>query len=596
MNLKKSLHVLKRNSLLLIKSIRLDYAYFVLQLFWVLFGSAITVLNIIIPKYLIEAVISGEIKVSFIILAGSFGVNIVSSILEKFISPFFAVRKERINAKVLDEFLNKSFSLELVNFDDSKFYDKYSIVFDNCCTITHTTMDAFLSVVSSLTQIALVFTTLLWMNKIVFAIMVAVTIIQLLIDKKRKNIQYDYQRHVAKDNRQLNYLYRLFYVPQFMRDIRVNSLKDYVFSKKAEATDSLINNIKETQSKLSVITLVLSVFSHLETLLISAYFVMKAYQGYMLVGDFYVSLNSYNSLKRSIASLFETYNTLYENDLYINDYIYFMNIGQMENAIEGENQLADIKQIEFKNVTFAYPNSKEPALKNVSFTISQGERIAIVGNNGAGKTTIIKLLLKLYKPQSGKIKINGINIERYDVSSLRKAFSVLFQDYTVYPFSVKDNITLGREVSTEKIEYALQCVDMLGKIQSLPKGIHTPVTSQMLDSGVEFSGGESQRIALARIYANSSGFVVLDEPTSNLDPFIEYKLYKSLLNTLGNKTVIIISHRLTFTYKMDRILCLNDGVLTEDGSHEELLKLNGYYSKMYHLSTEKYVTQNTEGG
>ncbi len=589
MNLKKLFRVLKRNSSLLLKGVRLDHTYFALQLFWVLFGSTITVLNIIAPKYLIEAVISGEIKVSFIILAVAFGINVLGSILERILSPFFSERKEIINAKVLDEFLNKSFSLELENFDDSGFYDKYSIVFDNCCTIVHASIDAFLGVVSSVTQIALVFTVLLWMNKTVLLIMAAVIITQLLIDKKRKKIQYDYHQHVARDNRQLNYLYRLFYVPQFMRDIRVNSLKDYVFSKKTEATDSLITNIKETQNKLSVITLILSVLSHLEMLIISSYFIYKAYQGHILVGDFFVSLNSYNSLKSSIASLFETYNALYANDLYINDYLFFMGIKPKEHSVEDSVHLLDVEQIEFKNVSFTYPNSNIPALKDVTFTISRGEHIAIVGNNGAGKTTIIKLLLKLYTPQAGEIKINGININRYDITSLRKAFSVLFQDYTLYPFSIKDNVALGRVVSSDQIEYALQSVDMLEKIRDLPAGINTSLTSQMLDSGIEFSGGESQRIALARIYASSSDFIVLDEPTSNLDPFIEYKLYKILLSSLNSKTVIIISHRLAFSYKMDRILCFCDGTLIEDGSHEELLKQNGYYSQLYRLSTEKYI-------
>lgn len=256
--------------------------------------------------------------------------------------------------------------------------------------------------------------------------------------------------------------------------------------------------------------------------------------------------------------------------------------------------LSDIEKIEFKNVSFSYPNSRTQALHNVSFTISKGERIAVIGNNGAGKTTIIKLLLKLYDPQSGEIEINGTNIKNYDVISLRKTFSVLFQDYTIYPFSIRDNITLGQELSVEKIEYSLQCVDLLKKIQSLINGIDTPITSQMNNSGVEFSGGESQRLALARIYASSSNFVVLDEPTSNLDPLIEYNLYKSLLSTLGEKTIIIISHRLTFTYKMDRILCFNDGRLIEDGSHDELLKHNGYYAQIYHLSTEKYINQTEE--
>ncbi|MBR6096423.1 MAG: ATP-binding cassette domain-containing protein [Oscillospiraceae bacterium] len=150
----------------------------------------------------------------------------------------------------------------------------------------------------------------------------------------------------------------------------------------------------------------------------------------------------------------------------------------------------------------------------------------IVGSNGAGKTTVIKLLLRLYTPQEGEIRINGIDIKSYDIESLRKAFSVLFQDYTIYPFSVKDNITLGRKTSDATIEKALKQVGLWSKVQSLPFGIDTPVTSQMLDSGVEFSGGESQRIALARIYTSQSRFVILDEPTSNLDPIrVNHKFY-----------------------------------------------------------------------
>lgn len=218
-----------------------------------------------------------------------------------------------------------------------------------------------------------------------------------------------------------------------------------------------------------------------------------------------------------------------------------MDIKPKTHSIQDEIELLGIERIEFKNVSFTYPNCNAQALKCVSFAITKGEHIAIVGNNGAGKTTIIKLLLKLYKPQDGEIEINA---------SLRRAFSVLFQDYTVYPFSIKDNIVLGRDVADRQVEYALQCVYMLNKMKDLPNGIDTPVTSQMLDSGVELSGGGSQRIALACTYASDSDCIVLDEPTSNLDPFIEYKLYKNMLNSFNDKTVVIIPIDLPFPIKL----------------------------------------------
>ena len=592
MSLKKSpLHILKRNLSLLIRSIKLDCVYFFMRLFWTLFGSVITVLNVIIPKYLIEAVLAKDTKAAFYILVFTLGINLINSIIESILSPRFATRKEKINVKVIDACLSKSFSLKLVNFDNAEFYDKYSIVFDNCCTIIHTALDTFLSIVSAITQISLVFSILFWMNKIVLIIMVFVILVQLLIDRRRKDLQYNYQVDVAKDNRQLNYLYRLFYVPQFMRDIRINSLKDFIFSKKKRATDALVENMGKTQKKISIITLFTSVISHIESFLISAYFVIKAYQGYILVGDFFVSINSYNSLKASISSLFSTYNSLYSNDLYINDYLYFMDIDeQNEEVVSHTKILHEIESIEFCNVSFSYPNSSFKALDGVSFKVNKGDKIAIIGSNGAGKTTIIKLLLRLYEPQDGSIKINGINISEYDIVSLRKLFSVLFQDYAIYPFSLRENITLGKNLTDQVVKDSLQKVGLSEKIKSLPLGLDTPITSQMSDCGVEFSGGESQRIALARIYASSSKFVILDEPTSNLDPYIEYELYNSLLSEFENRTVIIISHRLTFTYKMNRILYFNEGKLIEEGTHDDLLRDNGYYAKMYNLNVEKYTS------
>jgi len=212
-----------------------------------------------------------------------------------------------------------------------------------------------------------------------------------------------------------------------------------------------------------------------------------------------------------------------------------------------------------------------------------------VGNNGAGKTTVIKLLLRLYDPQEGIIRINGTDIREYDLVELRNSISVLFQDFTIYPFTIRENITLGKNISNEVVEDALDRVGLLNKVKSMPLGLDTPITSQMLEDGIELSGGESQRLAIARIYAGNKGFIVLDEPTSNLDPYIEQELYEAILSNLEESTVIIISHRLTFTYRMNKIICIVDGKIAEEGTHRELLRnRNGYYSGMFDLSVDKY--------
>lgn len=589
--MRNSLRVIKRNYKLISKGIKLSYSFFFVQLIWVLFGSFITVLNVIIPKFLIEAIQNHSFKQAFQILLIALGINLLGSVAEIFYTPYIALSKEKINVKIIDEFLKKSFSLDLEYFDNPKFYDKYSIVFDNCCDLVHSAIETFLSLISSITQIALVFSILLWMNKWILVVMLLIIFIQLIIDKRRKKIQYEYQKNITKQNRQLNYLYRLFYIPQFMRDIRVNSLKSFIFNKKNEATDELLGNVKSTNKKLSIITFFVSVLSHLETFFISSYFVLQAYRGYILIGDFFISLNSYNTLKSSISRLFATYNTFYSNDLYINEYMSFMDI-ECSSENKGSLKLSadEIMSVEFINVSFTYPNSHCKALDNISFSIKKGDKIAIIGNNGAGKTTIIKLLLRLYEPQEGIIKINGRDIREYDINELRNAISVLFQDYTIYPFTIRENISLGKDISDEVIEDALERVGLLDKVRNMPLVLNTPITSQMLDAGIEFSGGESQRIAIARIYAGNKGFIVLDEPTSNLDPYIEHELYESILNDLEESTVIIISHRLTFTYRMSKIICIIDGKIVEEGTHKDLIKIkNGYYSRMFDLGVVKYI-------
>jgi len=587
------LKVIKRNSNLLTVGIKSNRRLFVMQLLWVLWGSIVTVINVVIPKLLIDAIQSGLFLMAFQILLITLGINLIGSVVEIFYTPYVALSKERMNAKIIDEFLKKSFSLSLEQFDNAKFYDKYSIAFDHCCDIVHAAINTFLGLISSITQILLVFSILFWMNKIVLLIMTLAIIIQLLVDNKRKKIQYEYQTKITKQNRQLNYLYRLFYIPQFMRDIRVNALKPFIFNKKSEATDELLENISTTQKRLSKISFLIAIVTHLETFSITSYFVFEAYRGAIMIGDFFVSLNSYNTLKASISGLFTAYNTLYSNDLYIGEYLSFMSAND-ESETNNANAInaSEIMSIEFINISFTYPNSNKKALSNVSLRINKGDKIAIVGNNGAGKTTIIKLLLRLYEPQEGIIKINGRNITDYSIDSLRTSISVLFQDFTIYPFTIKDNIALGKDIDCEQVENALKKVGMIDKINGLPLGLDTPLTSQMLESGIELSGGESQRIAIARIYAGNKSVIVLDEPTSNLDPYIEYELYESVLSELKDSTVLIVSHRLTFTYKMSKIMCIIDGQLVEEGKHDDLMKNeNGYYYKMFNIGASKYIPQ-----
>ena len=206
-----------------------------------------------------------------------------------------------------------------------------------------------------------------------------------------------------------------------------------------------------------------------------------------------------------------------------------------------------------------------------------------------GSIREIKLLLRLYDPQEGEIRINNINIKEYNTNSLRSSLKTLLQDFAVYAFTIFDNITLGRDVDIDKINGALKEVGLDEKINRLDKGLYTPITSQLYEGGIELSGGETQKLALSRIFSSDSSFIILDEPTSSLDPYAEYNLYNKLLqNEDVFNTFIVISHRLTLTHKMSRIIVIENGKIIEQGNHTELMNLNGVYAEMYRIQAEKY--------
>ncbi len=296
-------------------------------------------------------------------------------------------------------------------------------------------------------------------------------------------------------------------------------------------------------------------------------------------------------IKSSINNLLSSYTAFYNNCLFAEDYIDFMK--SEENTTTNFNgiilEASDIEIIEFLNVTFSYPNSNNYALKNISFSIKKGDKLAILGKNGAGKTTIVKLLLRLYDPDEGSILINGKNIKEYNTHSLRSSIRTLFQDFAVYAFSIYDNITLGKKISDEEISNALKEVDLFNKISHLENGINTPITSQLYEGGVELSGGETQKIAISRIFSSDCSFFILDEPTSSLDPYAEYNLYNKLLEcSKHDNTFIVISHRLTLTHKMSKIIVVENGSIAECGNHAELMERGGIYAEMYKIQSEKY--------
>ena len=239
-----------------------------------------------------------------------------------------------------------------------------------------------------------------------------------------------------------------------------------------------------------------------------------------------------------------------------------------------------------KNVYFKYDNENQYALQNINLKINPYEKIALVGDNGAGKSTLIKLLLRLYKPTSGEILINNININDFDFNEYISLFSTVFQDYTIFNFKIKENICMNNEYDENKIQSILKSLE-------LDKDINLGITNLFNDDGIELSGGEGQKVAIARALYKNSSIIILDEPTSALSPQSEADLYNKLSNIVTNKTTIFISHRLASCKMVDTITVLNNGKIIEKGTHNELINIkDGYYKKMFETQAKMYLNEN----
>ena len=295
-----------------------------------------------------------------------------------------------------------------------------------------------------------------------------------------------------------------------------------------------------------------------------------------------------------LISLFDDISKLIKNGLFINNLRGFL---EYKEKIP-EDQKGIIPQgfetLEFKDVCFSYKD--EQTIKNLSFKINKDEAVALVGHNGAGKTTIIKLLLRLYDPSSGEILLNGINIKEYDLRAYRELFATTFQDFKIFGMTVRENVLMGRSVENEDevVRSSLRKTGILDKIESLPDGIDSMMTKEFFENGTILSGGQNQKLAAARTFAKPSPVKIFDEPSSALDPIAEYELFKNIMKEGKEHTMLFISHRLSSVKNCDRVLMLEGGRLIEEGTHKELIARNGSYCQMYKRQAMNYLAIENE--
>lgn len=320
---------------------------------------------------------------------------------------------------------------------------------------------------------------------------------------------------------------------------------------------------------------------------------LKAWGGAFGVGSVTQYIGAVTALSGGLSKIMESVGDAGVNAFYLKRVFSFLDIPNKmyQGSLTVEKRADRNYEVEFRNVSFCYPGSELYALKNISLRFRVGERLALVGQNGSGKTTFIKLLCRLYDPTEGEILLNGIDIRKYDYREYMSVFSVVFQDFQLLAFSVGQNVAASAVYEPEKVEKCCRKAGVWERVEAMPDGLETLLFKSLSEDGVEVSGGEQQKIAIARAMYRDSAFLILDEPTAALDPMAEYEIYTRLNEIVEDRTAIYISHRLSSCRFCDEIIVFHEGSMVQQGTHEALLAQEGKYSELWNAQAQYYVAR-----
>lgn len=549
------------------------------------------IISVIGVKYVIDAISNGDdtkkIVNAVIVIAA---VLIVTEILNwVYVEFFFNVEREKMTKGLSQMMYEKAKELDLASYDDPEFYNNFILVIQSSgerVTFVLGLVQRYIGEVVSLLTIASI---ILVIDPVCLLIVLGVVAVFTPVSKKIGKLQAERQIENNKLHRRADYFARIFYLQDYAKEVRMNDIQPLLIKRYNEAADNVIKNQIKYVRKIDLIYF----FQETGVQIVGFMLLLPLYLGYCVLkthtlspGDFVATFNGAFSIATSFSFLTVGVVRMFsETARLIEKYRQFLS--HDVKILDGKDTapLTEPKDIELKNVSFTYPNNDEPTLKNINIKIKPGEKIALVGYNGAGKTTLTNLLLRLYDVSEGEILIDGKDIRDVTVKSHRNRFAAVFQDFQIFAATLGENVALDTEYDGERVSEALR---HSGFSKKPKRGLETPLLREFDDDGMMMSGGEGQKVTIARAFYKSCPYVILDEPSANLDPIAEYNLNETMIKAAEDKTVIFISHRLSTTVNADRIYVMENGEIIESGTHSELMKQNGTYAYMFNLQAEKY--------
>lgn len=519
-----------------------------------------------------------------------------------------ALLKQKLHIKMHEELFKKALSLDLACFDDPEFYNDFVWAMNESDTRATAIMDDTNKLVNRIVASTSLFGLLITIDPVIAIILFVSSCVTVICNLIGNKINFQHNKEGNPLWRKRGYINRVFHLSDYAKEIRISKADELLVREYDQNTEKLIEiDIKYGKKYFLFYGLGWNMMGQLTMYSMLLYMVLQLKTGSLAIGGFAATVGVVWNIRWTFTSLIEYLTKYPAHSLYVEKYRQFLRF--IPEIKGGKTDIPEFESLEFRNVSFSYDFASHSAyrlrkdgqkqtnnvgklvLKNVSFKITSGEKVAIVGYNGAGKTTLIKLIMRLYDPTEGEILYNGVNIKEYDAVAFRRMIGTVFQDYKIFATTIARNVMNGKyveETDKETVIKALDAADFTGKLLTLNDGINTQLTREFDDQGTNLSGGEAQKIAIARVFATDYPIVIMDEPSSALDPVAEYNLNRSILKHTDNKTVVFISHRLSTTRIADRIYMFANGEMIEQGSHEELLAVDGKYAEMFRVQSEKY--------
>ena len=556
----------------------------------------ISIFEVEIISEAISIIINNEsLNHLYIYLIEHTSVIIFCSIIEVIYNRYISQKYRVIYDQKMQTFLYfKVKHIDMESYDNPEFYDRFSRAINDSTWRGIAVFNTFVNFIQSL-GIAIALGTYVILTDIwLIFIIIVNAIIYLFVTNIINKIWFKIYKDTSKHRRFNFYIKRTFYQQKYAAEMKTTNVDELLLEKYEKNIEEYENIYRKGEKKI-IIFRSIERFGHnlIEQAGSYIYLIYRLFNG-MGVDVFTATVNATFRFFTNFISAVNVFSDLRNHSLYISDFIWITSYQPKIERNDGLEEIEDFNELSIKNIKFKYPGNDNYSIDGLSLKVKRGEKIAIVGDNGGGKTTLMKLLLRFYNPNEGIITFNGININEFNEKRLREEFSIVFQDFQIYAVSIAENVLMRRikgESDIEKVHKALEKVGLLEKVLSFKDGIYTQVTREFDQDGATFSGGERQRLAIARVFASNAHIYILDEPTSALDPLAEERINKLIIKNT-DKTMLIIAHRLSTVVDADKIYLIRKGQIMEEGTHDELMALDGDYCKMFNTQKSLYEKQN----